>query len=150
MPLRSSNVGGLVTSTEWQVIARLMGSSARVVSLLPLELAAASLKMFGKEPVTKVILSSLDLLPDEWASDEEESELGDDGGDDGGSGGDDGSDGSGGDGEDGNANCDGDGGHSDEPNDSCGDSADEESGEDGDDGGEEEESDEGDESISGN
>ena len=48
MPLRSSNVGGLVTAVEWNSIASLMGSGARVMSLLPVELALAAMLVYGR------------------------------------------------------------------------------------------------------
>ena len=96
MPLRSSNVGGLVTAAEWAVIAELMATGARAISLLPVDLAVAALRMYGQEPVTKAILKALGRLPADWASSDEEGPGEDgDGGDDTGEGGEDAADGSG-------------------------------------------------------
>ena len=74
MLLRSSNVGGLVTAAEWSVVAALMTSGAREISLLPEELAVVAMHMYGKEPVTTAILIALDKLPTDWESDEDEGE----------------------------------------------------------------------------
>eukprot|EP00966_Prymnesium_polylepis_P236440 5467802-Prymnesium_polylepis.1 len=63
-----------------------MAKGARVISLLPLELAVEAMRVYGKEPITKAILSALGKLPSDWSSDEESAEG--DGGGDGGGGGD--------------------------------------------------------------
>ena len=76
MPLRSSNAGGLVTNAEWKVISSMMSSGARVISLLPVDLAVSAMIMFGKEPVTEAILAALNEFPSDWMSDEEEEEEG--------------------------------------------------------------------------
>ena len=62
MVLRSSSVGGLVTAAEWRVIATLMSSGARVISMLPEDLAVVAMFTFGKEPISEAILSALDKL----------------------------------------------------------------------------------------
>lgn len=89
LTLRSSSVGGPITATEWDAIRELMAKGARVISLLPLDLAVEAMRMYGKEPHTKAILAALGRLPPDWASSDEEGS-GSDGGSDGGSGDDDG------------------------------------------------------------
>ena len=51
-----------------------MSTGARVISLLPEDLAVAAMRMYGKEPITEAILTALDKLPPEWESDEGEGE----------------------------------------------------------------------------
>ena len=120
LPLRSSDVGGLVTAAEWEEIAKLMHAGARAISLLPIELAVEAMCTYGKEPITKAILTALGEVPDDWSTsdeeneeEEEEEEAGEEGGGDGEQGGDDGAeggdggDGEGGDGRENNTDSDG-------------------------------------------
>ena len=71
--LRSSSVGkGVVTAAEWDVVSKVMLPNARVVTLVPLDLAAAAMTLYGKTPTTKAIMAALSKLPDGWSSEEED------------------------------------------------------------------------------
>ena len=63
--LRSSSVGkGVVTAAEWDVVSKVMLPNARVVTLVPLDLAVAAMTLYGKTPTTKAIMAALSKLPD--------------------------------------------------------------------------------------
>lgn len=71
--LRSSSVSqGMITVADWVVVSEVVPKSARVLVLVPLELAVAAMELLGESPITKMVLSALGKLPDDWGSDEDE------------------------------------------------------------------------------
>jgi len=65
--LRSSSVSkGTITAEEGAVVSEVMLPGARVLTLVPIGLAAAAIELFGKTNVTYALLRALNRLPAEW------------------------------------------------------------------------------------
>ena len=70
--LRSKSiVDGLVTAQEWSsLVAETQNpNGVRVLTLLPINTAAAALVLAGKDPMTVAILTAIGKLPADWTSD---------------------------------------------------------------------------------
>ena len=63
---------GMITVADWVVVSKVVPKSACVLVLVPLELAVAAMELLGESPITKMVLSALGKLPDDWGSDEDE------------------------------------------------------------------------------
>ena len=86
LPLRSSSVAdGLITAEEFETVSsHVMEERARVVSLLPVELACAAVRTFGCSPTSVAVLRAVGGdVPSDWSTstseDEEEGGEGEDG-----------------------------------------------------------------------
>ena len=71
LPLRSSSVAdGLVTAEEFETVSNhVMEERARVVSLLPVELACAAVRTFGCSPTSVAVLRAVGGdVPSDWST----------------------------------------------------------------------------------